>query len=251
VGAWEIGIDRTAPVTNLASLPAQQSSNAVLLKWTASDNLSGLDYLNLQSQIGSGAWENYSPDPSGSSSQLWFVGVPGSNLGFRLRGVDRADNTENYPLSSESRTIIPYVSALCASPDTWDNGKNDNTTSTATLVEVNSPSTSHNFCNPLTSNLESDEDWIKFSTSLATRIYCVRYLQQKWWLLYWIYFQKMGLLISHAEPARFAGQPKSFGTLCNQQPFTCAPPPGRSGDWCHGGIPGLCTGKYSNLPAYR
>jgi murein DD-endopeptidase MepM/ murein hydrolase activator NlpD len=203
-GAWDVGIDRTAPLTNLDPLSDQQTSNAVLLRWTASDNLAGLDYFNLQWQIASGAWNKYDADPPGSSSKLWFIGNPGSNIGFRLRGVDKADNAENYPLSSESRTNIPSVEALCSSPDTWDAGNNDNTAGSATLVEVNSPSASHNFCNPLTGARDNDEDWIKFSVQPG-HTYMLRAIPTADMVAVVIdlYAPDGITLIRHAEPARF------------------------------------------------
>ena len=162
-GAWDLGIDRTPPVTGLDDLQDQQASSAVPLKWTGSDNLSGVDHFDLQWQIGSGSWEKVSPEPAGASSDLWFIGIPGVNYGFRIRGVDQADNAEAYPASAETRTNIPSAAALCSSPDTWDKGRNDNSASAAVSIVLNSPSRSHNFCNPLVGDRNNDEDWIKFS----------------------------------------------------------------------------------------
>jgi hypothetical protein len=160
-------------VTSLEALPVQQPSNAILLKWSASDNLSGLDYFDLQWQIGTGSWDKITPQPTGTSSQVWFIASPGSNYGFRLRGVDRADNAENYPASAESRTTIPTVSNLCSQPDSWDSDRNDNSAGTAVSVDVNSVPQNHNFCNPLAGSRQNDEDWVKFSAQ-AGRMYVLQ-----------------------------------------------------------------------------
>lgn len=162
-GSWTIGLDRIPPTTSLKPLSATQPSTAVLLEWTGSDGFSGIDHFELQSQIGTSTWNDYSPDPAGNVSQTWFIAASNNNYGFRLRGVDRVGNSEDFPSAAETRTSIPNIATLCSSPDTWDNGSNDNSPSTAPFLAVGSPAQLHNYCNPLTSDRLNDEDWVNFT----------------------------------------------------------------------------------------
>jgi murein DD-endopeptidase MepM/ murein hydrolase activator NlpD len=162
-GAWNLGIDRTDPATAMISLGASQQSTAVKLQWSASDNLSGIEHLDLQYQIGTGSWMDYEPDPPVTSTQIWYIGQPGTLMGYRMRGLDVAGNQESYPASAETSTTIPSASSLCSAPDLSDSGGNDNSPATSTLVEVGSASKTHNFCNPLTPDRLYDEDWVRFN----------------------------------------------------------------------------------------
>jgi hypothetical protein len=162
-GAWDLGLDRSAPVTALQPLAATQPSTAILAQWTGSDNLAGLDYYNLQSKKGSGAWTTLAPNPDGPANQAWFVGDAGSAYSFRMRGVDLAGNSESYPASAEASTTIPAATTLCSAPDARDSGGGDNSPATAKSVQVGAAPETHNFCNPLASNRLNDIDWVYFS----------------------------------------------------------------------------------------
>jgi hypothetical protein len=160
-GAWKLGIDFTPPITSLLSLAPNQSSTAVKIQWTSNDIISGINHFDFQSQIGFGSWVDFEPEPSGNAIQTWFVGQPGINYGFRLRGVDNAGNSETYPTASESRTTIPSPPTLCSMPDVWDAGGGDNSALTATQTSIGTFDV-HNFCNPLTVDRLDDEDWVRF-----------------------------------------------------------------------------------------
>jgi hypothetical protein len=140
-------------------LAANPGSTAVRLQWTASDNVSGLNRFDLQSQIGFGAWLDEEPDPVGTATEAWYIGHPGIEYGFRLRGIDIAGNVEAFPAASETRATIPPPATLCSTPDSWDAGGDDNSPGKAPLLVVGAPGKMHNFCNPLDVNRLFDEDW--------------------------------------------------------------------------------------------
>jgi hypothetical protein len=162
-GTWDLTLDRTPPETALNSLEPEQQSTAIKLQWTGSDNLSGIEYYEVQSRTGTGNWSGIQPNPSGSEDNRLFIGQSGNQYSFRLRGVDRAGNQESFPQDAETSTIIPDAATLCSTPDAWDNSGNDNTPSSASLVNVDDPPKTHNFCNPLTVDHLGDEDWIIFA----------------------------------------------------------------------------------------
>lgn len=164
VGVFDLAIDRTPPVTSMKALTASQISTAILLEWTGNDNLSGIEYYELQTQAGKEPWSNYSPNLEGSETQVWFVGNASTDYGFRLRGVDLAGNREAYPLFAETQTSIPSANDLCSDPDQWDRNRDDNTSQNAVRIEIGDSSRIHNFCNPLRSDRLNDEDWVRFST---------------------------------------------------------------------------------------
>lgn len=174
IAAWDLAIDQSSPVSAMESLPSQQDSTAISLGWTSSDNLSGIDHIDLQSQANSGSWVDFSPDPSGNTSQMWFISQPGVKYGFRLRAVDRAGNTEAYPTSAETSTTVPSAATLCSLPDAWDTSTstNDNSATKATVISVGSPAQRHNFCNPLSTDRANDEDWIRFIVE-AGKVYSI------------------------------------------------------------------------------
>ena len=162
-GSWDLVLDRTPPVTALDSLEPLQQSTAFQLQWTGSDNLSGIEYHELQSQIGTGGWSEILPNPSGTDNSIWFVGQSGKQYNFRMRGVDYAGNQESFPPDAETSTIIPDAATICSTPDAWDDPGDDNTPNNATVIDVNEPAKIHNFCNPLTNDRLGDEDWVNFN----------------------------------------------------------------------------------------
>jgi hypothetical protein len=164
-GAWNLGIDKTAPVTAMNILSPTQPSNAFLLTWSGSDNLSGIDYVEIQEKINGESWTTL-PPIDGSLTQYWIIGNPGNTYSFRMHGVDHAGNSENYPADAETTTAIPDANVLCYAPDSYDSsGNNDNTPANASTIYANGASQFHNFCNPLAPNFQNDEDWAKLLVS--------------------------------------------------------------------------------------
>ena len=160
VGAWNLGIDKTAPTTTMNTLATTQPSNAFLLKWIGSDNLSGIDYVEIQEKMNEESWTTF-PPIDGLNSQYWIIGNPGNTYSYRMHGVDHSGNSENYPADAETTTAIPEADVLCFSPDSYDTSGNDNTPANASMIFANGASQFHNFCNPLAPNYQNDEDWAK------------------------------------------------------------------------------------------
>lgn len=160
VGAWNLIIDKTAPTTALNPLAATQPSNALLLQWTGSDNLSGIDYVEIQEKMNNGTWTT-SSRIDGSNNQYWIIGSPGNSYAYRMHGVDHSGNSENYPADAETSTIIPDAEVICYAPDSYDTSGNDNSPVNASLIYANGASQFHNFCNPLVPGFQNDEDWAK------------------------------------------------------------------------------------------
>jgi hypothetical protein len=100
-------------------------------------------------------------------NHTWFIGEPENIYEFRMRGIDQAGNTENYPTSAEVTSVIPDADELCARPDNWEV---DNDPATANRISTNDHEITHNLCNPLTPNHLDDEDWKKISVQ-AGRTY--------------------------------------------------------------------------------
>jgi hypothetical protein len=164
VGAWDLGIDKTAPITAMNALAPTQPSNAFLLEWIGSDNLSGIDYLEIQEKVTVDSWSTF-PSIDGSTTQYWVIGDPGNTYSYRMHGVDHSGNSENYPTNAETTTAIPEAEVLCFAPDSYDTSGNDNSPTNASVIFANKSSQFHNYCNPLTPNYQNDEDWAKLLVS--------------------------------------------------------------------------------------
>jgi hypothetical protein len=162
--AWGIGIDKTPPVTALEPIGATQPSNAFLLEWIASDNLSGVDYVEVQEKMPEQNWITL-PPINGSTRKYWIIGDPGNTYSYRMHGVDVSGNSENYPSYAEVNTAVPDADTLCSAPDNFEASGNDNTPAGASMMVVNSTGQVHNFCNPLAPGYQNDEDWLEFDAA--------------------------------------------------------------------------------------
>jgi hypothetical protein len=164
LGAWNLGIDKAAPVTALEPLATTQPSNAFMLQWTGSDNLSGIAYVEIQEKVDGGNWTTL-PPIYGSNSQYWIIGVPGHTYAYRMHGIDYSGNSENYPVGAEATTSVPVADTLCYSRDSYDTSGNDNSFLNASMIYVDQASQLHNDCNPLSGDFQNDEEWVKFNVN--------------------------------------------------------------------------------------
>ena len=158
VGAWNLGIDKTAPITSMYPLATTQPSNGFLLEWVGVDNLSGIDYVEIQEKVNDGDWTTY-PPIDGSKTQYWIIGNPGTTYAYRMHAVDHSGNSENYPTSAETTTIIQAANVLCNTLDSYDTSGDDNSPGKASMIYVNGANQIHNYCNPLVPGYQNDEDW--------------------------------------------------------------------------------------------
>ena len=161
-GAWNLGIDKIPPITGLQPLSPSQPSNAFMLAWTGTDNLSGIDFVEVQEKLNNGSWTTY-PPIDGAYSNYWVVGEPGNTYAYRMHGVDRSGNAEAYPTSAETSTSLPEADFLCSQPDTYDSSGNDNSPANANPIIPGGASQTHNYCNPLGQDYQNDEDWVMFT----------------------------------------------------------------------------------------
>jgi hypothetical protein len=157
-GAWNLGIDKTAPVTEMKLLSPQQPSNAFLLEWTSTDNLSGLDYVEIQEKINNGSWLTLPPIDE-LFEDYWIIGIPGNSYSYRMHGIDHSGNSENYPIAAETSTSIPFANVICSALDSFDTSGNDNSKVNASTIFTNGPNQIHNHCNPLSPDYQNDQDW--------------------------------------------------------------------------------------------
>jgi hypothetical protein len=169
-GAWNLGVDKTAPVTEMKHLDATQPSNAFLLEWTLSDNLSGIDFVEIQEQTNNGNWTT-KPPINGDNLNYWIIGVPGNAYSYRMHGVDHSGNSENYPDLAETSTAIPDANVLCYAPDSFDAIGDDNSPANASTIYADGASQVHNFCNPLSPDYQNDEDWAKLAVIQGTHYF--------------------------------------------------------------------------------
>jgi hypothetical protein len=162
--AWGLGIDKTPPTTKMNPLTATEPSNAFLLSWVGTDNLSGIDHVEIQEKVGQGSWTTL-PSIDGSNSQYWIIGQPGNTYSYRMRAVDHSGNTETNPSDAEVTTAIPGSEVICFAPDSYDTSGNDNSPAKASTIFANGASQIHNFCNPLKPDYQNDEDWTQLSVT--------------------------------------------------------------------------------------
>ena len=113
VAAWGLGIDKSPPTTAMEPLEATQPSNAFLLQWIASDNLSGIDYVEIQEKMPTQDWHTL-PPIAGNIFQYWIIADPGNSYSYRMHGVDFSGNSENYPAGAEANTAIPCAGSIIA-----------------------------------------------------------------------------------------------------------------------------------------
>jgi hypothetical protein len=168
-GAWNLAFDHTAPETSADPLPDPSTSTAVHLRWSATDNLSGIGYFNVQWKKNSEDWhtETYDAD----EKDWWLIGDAGNSYTFKIRAEDNANNLETYNDGAQLATEIPPMAELCSSPDMWDSaGNDDNSASKATTMPGPAYVQIHNFCNPIAGEDGlNDEDWFTFNTYKGQR----------------------------------------------------------------------------------
>ncbi|MEW6718514.1 MAG: pre-peptidase C-terminal domain-containing protein, partial [Chloroflexota bacterium] len=153
IGVWNLTVDGLPPATMLLPLAPTQASTAFQLEWTGSDDLSGLVSYDLQYRQDGGTWVDHQVGIASTESKTWFVGDLGHLYDFRMRGVDKVNNTEAYPAEAETLTFV-----LTCTPDTWED--DDNPQSAHELVLGGDVQT-HSFCGV------NDVDWLRFTAQVG------------------------------------------------------------------------------------
>lgn len=164
--AWNVGIDSQAPTATIKPLDNPADSTALHLQWTATDNGSGIELVNIEYQINNGSWNRLLTDTLKSDD--WFIGEANNSYAFRVFVQDQAGNEFT---SDPANTNIPIVLSLCSSPDAWDvsSSNNNNSFDNATPIAVGDTAQQHNFCNPAASDRLNDQDWLAFTAEQGKR----------------------------------------------------------------------------------
>jgi len=166
IGAWNLIIDTTPPVSALLPLDPTQTSNAFLLQWTAEDDISWIDYSEIQENLNEGGWtETWVVE--GAYTTLWVIGESENTFAYRMHAIDIAGNSEDYPTIAEATTSIPAAEVLCGSLDEFDEGGDDNSYLYANIIGLDGIPQRHNFCNPIDIDFEYDQDWITFQAQIG------------------------------------------------------------------------------------
>jgi len=164
---WNLGVDRTPPISTIQALPASQTSTIIGVQWNGTDNLSGIASYDLQQKTDNGSWQDWLTDFPSGDNLAWFVGTMGHSYGFRARGIDWLGNLESYPASAQATTSIP--TAVCSSGDVWEN---DNTPASARPVSGSFETQIRNYCNPAPgSGWINDQDWLRFTLQAGKAIF--------------------------------------------------------------------------------
>jgi len=169
--AWGLALDRTAPVSELAALPALTANTAIVLDWTATDNLSGVGSFDLQVQPSGLSWQTFATGVSGTLRQAVYIGEIGQTYNFRMRAVDLVGNVEIYSISAEASTSIS--NSICTYPDIWEKSSgstNDNQVGTANMISTTFAEQVHNLCNPLSTDHLDDEDWLSIDLKAGVQL---------------------------------------------------------------------------------
>jgi hypothetical protein len=99
-----VNVDTTKPSSSMSALPAT-SPSAISLSWSGSDGLSGVASYDLQVRIGGvGEWISVLTDTTATSTT--YNGTSGSTYYFRARATDAAGNTEPWPDTYDTFTLV-------------------------------------------------------------------------------------------------------------------------------------------------
>ncbi len=163
--SWNLWLDRTPPVTSMLQLPLNPERTAILLQWNGSDNLSGIDYVDIQKLVG-GNWVDWVTGISSIENSTWVIGQANQTYNFRMRAVDRIGNAEIYPTQAEASITIP--ANICSSGDYFET---DNSQVSAKILSGVGNLQTHTFCNPTAgSGWLNDEDWYQLTVRQGERL---------------------------------------------------------------------------------
>jgi hypothetical protein len=113
------GIDRQPPQCMVETLSDINYESVFQVNWGGTDNLSGVDSVDLQYMDSErGQWNSWLIDSPVTKSYELFTGQTGHTYYFRCRARDQANNLGDYPTNADTSTLID-PSARPSSP-WWD-----------------------------------------------------------------------------------------------------------------------------------
>jgi spore germination protein YaaH/uncharacterized protein YraI len=86
--------DTMPPVGGIELLPANTDAEALVVRWRANDDLSGISHYNLQYRRNGGAWQSWLSHTRKTGA--WFAGTAGSTYEFRVRAYDLKGNAQTW-----------------------------------------------------------------------------------------------------------------------------------------------------------
>jgi hypothetical protein len=102
---------------------------------------------------------------------------------------------------------------LCSAFDSYDTSGNDNTPANASVIYVNEASQTHNYCNPLAADYQSDEDWVKFGVILGENYFIFSQANSPQTASTISLFDQNGIsLLAQATPMKFGDNTFLFWT---------------------------------------
>lgn len=108
LGAWSATvstrIDSEPPVASVNPLPPYTATPTFSITWSGTDNLSGIDYYNLQMSKNGGQWVDLLTRTNATSYQI--TGQQGDVFGFRVQAVDRVGNVRPWSPTAQATTTI-------------------------------------------------------------------------------------------------------------------------------------------------
>lgn len=165
---YNLSTSDLAPVSQLQDLPAETNSTAVLLQWSASASVYGIDHFELEVDEGNdGSWETLDGAVPGGARSYWFVGQPGpmgTSYGFRMRVIDRGGNAEDFPSGAEA---VTHLADGCSGDD-FENG--DDASTGAATQSWGQTGESRNLCDG------TDADWYAISAPAGPNMIVVHSL---------------------------------------------------------------------------
>ena len=100
-------LDTTPPVCQFETFPECQTSTQFVIQWSGNDNVSGIEYFELQSRDNSEAdWQSFSPATT-TATTTEFTGQDEHTYSFRLRAKDKVGNLSNWFYSASTTLSLP------------------------------------------------------------------------------------------------------------------------------------------------
>ena len=150
-GVWNLKVDHTPPVSSVITGAMYQDSpfRDFHVRWSGSDNLTGLVSYDVQYQDGAGGlWQDLVMDTT--TTYYHFVGQVGHTYYFRIRARDGFGN-----LAAYTTTDVHFTVQNCPlAPDAYEI---DDIPAAAKLIPADGSVQDHNF------HVEGEEDWVMFT----------------------------------------------------------------------------------------
>lgn len=100
----ETTVDAQAPTSSIDPLPPIINSNSFTVSWTGSDNVSGIQYYDVQYRYNNSPWSMWLPQTLATSAQ--FTNAADGLYAFEVRAVDNLGQVELFNNIAEATIIV-------------------------------------------------------------------------------------------------------------------------------------------------